>query len=77
MEPFSIATALISLIDTAARLSLSIAAFVSQVHDARKYMDAVSRDEMNKLRFSLEAHKSAIEIALDMVSIYVLHFSPI
>jgi hypothetical protein len=30
-----------------------------------------ARDEMNKLRSRLEAHKSAIDIALDMISMYV------
>jgi hypothetical protein len=29
------------------------------------------RDDMNKLRSSLEAHKSALDIALDMVALYV------
>src|SRR5436305_11415795 len=32
----------------------------------------LARDEMNKLRSRLEAHKSAIDIALEMISIYVL-----
>ena len=31
----------------------------------------IARDEMNKLRSRLEAHKSAIDIALDMISMYV------
>lgn len=34
-----------------------------------------ARDEMNKLRSRLEAHKSAIDIALDMISMYVFSSS--
>lgn len=32
---------------------------------------AMGRDDMNKLRSSLESHKSALEIGLDMTSLYV------
>jgi hypothetical protein len=34
----------------------------------------LDRDEMNKLRSRLEAHKSAIDIALDMISMCVFSF---
>ena len=34
----------------------------------------LDRDEMNKLRSRLEAHKSTIDIALDMVSMYATSF---
>lgn len=37
----------------------------------------LARDEMNKLRSRLEAHKSAIDIALEMISMYVLSSSPL
>lgn len=140
MEPLSIATACVSLATGVRKLSMAIGTFVSQVRDARKDMDAVSRelsslslclealredctivkypenlqlnlvavlrncdlvvkemeellkklssgnttarlkwsfqsrDEMDKLRSRLEAHKSTIEIALDMVSMYGLPF---
>jgi hypothetical protein len=32
---------------------------------------AMGRDDMNRLRSSLESHKSALEIGLDMTSLYV------
>lgn len=35
---------------------------------------ASGRDEMNQLRSSLESHKSALGIGLDMTSLYVLSF---
>lgn len=135
MDPLSISTACVSLIATLGRIFPQIVSFVSDVRDARRDMDAVSRelhslslslenlrddsikinypegshrtlitvlgncdhvaneieallnkmasgnigrrmqwtiygrDDMNKLRSRLEAHKSAIDIALDMVSI--------
>jgi chromosome segregation ATPase len=34
----------------------------------------LARDEMNKLRSRLEAHKSAIDIALDLISMYAISF---
>ena len=34
---------------------------------------AMGRDDMNKLRSSLESHKSALEIGLDMTSLYVFN----
>jgi chromosome segregation ATPase len=37
----------------------------------RVQWSVIARDEMNKLRSRLEAHKSAIDIALDMISMYV------
>ena len=37
----------------------------------RMQWSIIARDEMNKLRSRLEAHKSAIDIALDMISMYV------
>jgi hypothetical protein len=36
---------------------------------------ALGKDEMNKLRSSLESHKSALEIGLDMTSLYVFAFN--
>lgn len=138
MDPLSISTACVSLIATLGRILPQIVSFVSVVRDARRDMDAVSRelhslslslgnlrddsikikypegshrtlitvlgncdhvtkeieallnkmasgnierrmqwtiygrDDMNKLRSRLEAHKSAIDIALDMVSIQLI-----
>jgi hypothetical protein len=40
----------------------------------RMQWSLLDRDEMNKLRSRLEAHKSAIDIALDMISMYVISF---
>jgi hypothetical protein len=37
---------------------------------------AMGRDDMNKLRSSLESHKSALEIGLDMTSLYVCATTP-
>lgn len=37
---------------------------------------ALGRDDMNKLRSSLESHKSALEIGLDMTSLYVSIITP-
>jgi hypothetical protein len=138
MDPLSISTACVSLIATLGRILPQIASFISDVGDARRDLDAVSRelhslslslanlrddstkikypegsrrtlitvlgncdhvtkeieallnkmasgnigrgmqwtiygqDDMNKLRSRLEAHKSAIDIALDMVSIQLI-----
>ena len=135
MDPFTVSTGCIGLIAGIAQLSAQISAFVSSVRDARRDMDAVSRelsslsmclstlrddsteieypaglrenligvlkhcdsvvkemaallrklhstnllrkiqwtingkDDMNRLRSSLESHKSALEIALDMTSL--------
>jgi hypothetical protein len=131
MDPVSLSTACVGLITAISQLSVQITGFVSSVRDARKDMDAVSRelisltlclealrddsqkihfpetllgifgscdritkqmqelltklssgdvvarlrwtvaarDEMNKLRSSLESHKSALDIALDMASL--------
>ena len=140
MDPLSVSSACVGLIAGVSQLTLQISSFVSTVRDARKDMDAVSReltslslclqtlrddstnieypqgtketliaviqncdsvtkqmetllkkmssgslarsaqwamtgrDDMNKLRSSLEAHKAAIEIALDMISMYVFTF---
>lgn len=134
MDPISITTACVGLIAAIAQLSIQLGAFVSDVRDARKDMDAVlrelgslslclqtlrddsansslpeslrtslgailhncdiivkqiqalldkmssgnlgrrvqwatfGREDMNRLRSSLESHKSAIDIALDMCS---------
>jgi Fungal N-terminal domain of STAND proteins len=138
MDPLSISTACVSLIATLGRILPQIVSFVSDVRDARRDMDAVSRelhslslslenlrddstkikypegsrrtlitvlgncdhvtkeieallnkmasgnigrrmqwtiygrDDMNKLRSRLEAYKSAIDIALDMVSMQLI-----
>ena len=138
MDPLSISTACVSLIATLGRIFPQIVSFVSDVRNARRDMDAVSRelhslslsleylrddsikigypegshqtlitvlgncghvvneieallnkmasgnvgrrmqwtiygrDDMNRLRSRLEAHKSAIDIALDMVSIQLI-----
>ena len=135
MDPLSITTGCISLLTGISKLSVDISSFVSSVRNARKDMDAVSREltslslcvqtlrddsskttyldglrdnilavlkncdavtgeikalldrlssanalrrlqwtatgrgEMNKLRSSLESHKSALEIAVDMTSL--------
>jgi len=139
MDPLSITTACVSLLSGITNLSKHISVFISEVRDARKDMDAVSREltslalclellrddsttinysegfrkdligvlqscdfithqmkailrklssgnvgrriqwslssreEMNNLRSSLEAHKSAIEIALTLGSITVMN----
>jgi chromosome segregation ATPase len=43
----------------------------SETFGRRVQWSVIARDEMNKLRSRLEAHKSAIDIALDMISMYV------
>lgn len=37
----------------------------------------MGRDDMNRLRSSLQSHKSALEIGLDMTSVYVSVFAPL
>jgi len=45
---------------------------VSSQHIGRQIQWAMTtRDEMNKLRLNLEAYKSSIEIALELISMYV------
>jgi hypothetical protein len=130
MDPLTIASACIGAISTISRLSIQVTGFVSSVREARKDMEAVSReltslsmclatlrddsqtvnfpetlrevvgncdrianemaevlrklhtgkaarirwtigdrDQINKLRSSLESHKSCIDVALDMASL--------
>jgi hypothetical protein len=137
MDPFSLTAGYLGLLAGIAQLTAQITVFVSSVRDARRDMDAVSRelsslslclgtlkddsakveypdglrenlivvlkncdwvvkdmtqlleklssanlkskiqwtisgkDDMNRLRSSLESHKSALEIALDMTNLYV------
>jgi Fungal N-terminal domain of STAND proteins len=137
MDPFSISAACVGVIASVTKLSTQISILVMNVRDARRDLDAVSRelsslslclealrvdtttiqypegirqtllvvlkncddvtkemeallkkassqhmgrqiqwamttrDEMNKLRLNLEAYKSSIEIALELVSMYV------
>ena len=53
MDPLSIAAACVGLVSTITKTSLSITTFVREVHDATRYMDAVSR-ELLSLRVVLE-----------------------
>lgn len=132
MDPISVASACIGTVATISKLSVQITGFVSDVRDARRDMEAVSReltslsiclaslkddsetvkfpdtlldvihncdaiakeitdvltelstsktarirwtlqvrDHIHKLRSSLESHKSCIDVALDMASLYV------
>jgi hypothetical protein len=53
MDPLSISTACVSLIATLGRILPQIVSFISDVRDARRDMDAVSR-ELHSLSLSLE-----------------------
>jgi hypothetical protein len=53
MDPFSVSTACVGLLAAVAQLSTQIAQFVSGVREARRDMDAVSR-ELSSLALCLE-----------------------
>ena len=74
--PASLEKSLVDVLGNCDRVTTQMKALLSQLSSMksrrRVQWDAEGRGEMNKLRSSLEAHKSAIEIALEMGAMYVV-----